>query len=84
MSRLRKRGWGPWKSEWYSICSTHYYYIDTCHMCTCGRWINTWWHFLGHIVYKVSPDFWRYIVNKPWWRKLFKTFQDTDLDYPMD
>jgi len=76
-SRLRKRGWGPWEQQWYSICSIHSYYNKACNMCTCGHWTNTWKRFCGHIVYTVSPNLWRYFVNKKWWQKLFKDGLDS-------
>lgn len=69
INRLRTKGFGPFKKEWYSICSSHFIYDEHCIRCTRGEWINVWRHFFGSKVYKYFPDFWRWWVNKYWARK---------------
>ena len=60
------RGWGPWRRDWYSICSAHQNGgpDDECSRCRAGLWRNRWMHALGHVVYKLSPRLWRWWVNR--------------------
>lgn len=65
-SRADTRGWGPWRQDWYSICSAHQHGgpEDDCRLCRAGKWRNRWRHFLGHCVYKISPRLWRWWANR--------------------
>jgi hypothetical protein len=56
-------GWGPWKKEWYSICSAHHDVKPNCPRCMVGGYRNVWKTKFGHLVFKVSPRFWRWWVN---------------------
>lgn len=40
--KLREKGWFFWKQRWYSICSAHLEYDDTCPRCKVGYWHYTW------------------------------------------
>jgi hypothetical protein len=64
--RLAVRGWGPWRQEWYSICSAHQNGgpDDECQLCRAGLWRNCWRQFFGHIVYKRWPRLWRWWANR--------------------
>lgn len=55
-------GFGPWKREWYSICSRHRHRDNTCDLCQVGSWKNIWKHKLCHVFYKCCPKLWI------WWR----------------
>ncbi len=65
-SRLRSRGRGLFRQEWYSICSRHGRYNESCDNCTTGLWINVWRQRLGHEVYKRYPNLWRAWANRRW------------------
>lgn len=62
--RLSARGWGPWRREWYSICSAHSVDADRCPRCAVGVWKNAWAVALGHCVYKAFPRLWRWWANR--------------------
>lgn len=70
---LPSKGWGPFRYEWYSICSGHsknsdgkYYGHDTsCNRCMAGRWTNCWMHEISSFVYDHEPELWRWWVNRP-------------------
>ena len=66
MKRLRSRRWGPFRQEWYSICSGHFYFNPDCPRCQAGEWRNVWRHEIGHFVYTSSPDLWRWWANLSW------------------
>ena len=59
------KGWGPWRYEWYSLCSAHRDSIITCRMCTAGSWENVWRTKMSQFVFAVAPDLWRWWVNRP-------------------
>ena len=67
--RVPTIGWGPWRKEWYSICSGHYLWNEECSICNVGRWVNVWRHAVGHVIYRVAPGVWRWWANreKMWW-----------------
>jgi len=58
-------GWGPWRKDWYSICSAHRNYDSECHLCAAGHYCNKWKLFLWHIVFKISPKLWQWWANQP-------------------
>jgi hypothetical protein len=55
------RGWGPFRSVWVSICSMHFRYDPTCHMCQSGSWRNLTVGFFDRLLFKVSPKAWKYL-----------------------
>lgn len=59
----RKRGFGPWRQNWVSICSLHQIYRSDCELCQCGHWSNHWKWFFAHILFTISPNTWRKIAN---------------------
>jgi hypothetical protein len=63
------RGWGPWRKDWYSVCSKHRVTQDDCGMCNAGHWVNNWVHLAGGFVFKVSPRLWRWWVNRLFLKK---------------
>lgn len=58
-------GWGPFRYQWYSICSGHYNFDADCDRCIAGSWSNCWAHKVGHFVYENEPEVWRWWVNRP-------------------
>lgn len=65
------KGWGPWRYEWYSICSMHWQNIDSCGMCNAGAWQNAWRVKFGQIVFALAPDLWRWWANRPAGKEAF-------------
>ena len=55
---LKSKGWGPWKYEWYSICSMHYPDNESCGLCQAGSWVNCYKHIIINYIYKREPDLW--------------------------
>lgn len=60
--RSEKRGLFWW--DWYSICSKHREYRETCRLCTTGQWKNRMRLRLGHVVYVICPWLWRKWANR--------------------
>ena len=58
-------GWGPFKYEWFSICSMHRDFSETCAACGKGQWINCWAHAIDAVFYTVTPWLWRWWNNRP-------------------
>lgn len=56
-------GWGPFRSNWVSICSAHFNHDPNCRTCQAGSWRNVSWAFVDHCLFKVSPRAWRYLHN---------------------
>jgi hypothetical protein len=65
MKRLRSRGRGLFRQEFYSICSMHSKPQDDCDCCNAGSWRNVYATMLSHTFYKVSPFLWRWWANRP-------------------
>jgi hypothetical protein len=64
---VRSRFWGPFREEWYSICSIHMInYRENCRMCRAGRWSNVIVRKIGHWFYKHCPRLWRVWANRRW------------------
>lgn len=61
---LKTRRWGPFRQEWYSICSAHRSHDPECPRCQSGRWINIYKAAGSSILYKVSPRLWRIWANR--------------------
>lgn len=61
---LKYRKKGIFKEVWFSICSMHYHHDQTCDLCNSGRWVNVIRYKLSSLVYKISPKFWRWWVNR--------------------
>lgn len=58
------RGWGPWRAEWYSICSAHQRYDKGCERCEAGSWVNTWGLAVSHFVFRYWPRLWLWWANR--------------------
>lgn len=77
LSMVRSRGWGPWRCDWYSICSRHGRWRSDCPLCQSGQWVNRWARVGGGIVCRVCPRFLVWWVNRPnsktrrWLRSVF-------------
>jgi hypothetical protein len=41
--KIGTKGWGPWRYDWYSICSAPYGHDKFCIRCQAGSWHNVWW-----------------------------------------
>jgi hypothetical protein len=69
---LPSKGWGPFRYEWYSICSghgrnkdgNHYGYDTDCLRCMAGRWINCWRHEMGSWVHNNHYPLWFWWSNR--------------------
>jgi len=61
--KLRSRRFGPFKQEWYSICSKHMVYDKNCNMCNAGVWCNVWKNNLSKFIFKYFPKFWHWIIS---------------------
>jgi len=76
-NQLPTFGWGPFRYEWYSICSGHstntdgnYYFFDVdCPRCVCGRWINCWLHVVGSLVHDHAYTIWYWGANRKWHKR---------------
>lgn len=54
-----------WKQRWFSICSMHYKYKEDCHICNTGGWTNVWQWKIGSLIYKLTPNLWKWWMNRP-------------------
>jgi hypothetical protein len=63
-TKLRTKGWGPFRYDWFHICSAHQGYDAECGLCQIGGWMNHWKWWLGHILYKLFPDVWKWLANR--------------------
>jgi hypothetical protein len=61
---VKTRGRGLFVQDWYSICSAHYIYDETCHNCNTGEWYNRWIAYTNKFVFWLSPSFWCWWVNR--------------------
>lgn len=62
--QLKTRYWGPFRQDWYSICSKHQSYAENCYLCEVGQWRNRWGRKFGNLVYQISPRLWRWWANR--------------------
>ena len=65
VTRERKRPEPPivvW--EWYSLCSAHSKYEQTCHNCNAGRWISEDAREFDNWLWTYSPRIWRKWANR--------------------
>jgi len=67
---LKTRGFGPWRYEWYSICSKHYHHKDTCNLCQAGSWVNVYEHAITSYICKADYPLWLWWVNDSKYPKL--------------
>ena len=58
--------------KWFSICSIHREYNESCNLCSIGSWVFMPVYYVEHIVYKYVPFVWRYFANTPRAQKNFK------------
>jgi hypothetical protein len=63
--RLRTRFWGPFKQEWFSICSNHSCYDAMCPRCQAGQWINVVVRMIDNFVYVRHYKIWFWWHNRP-------------------
>jgi hypothetical protein len=61
----KAKGFGPWRRDWYSICSRHGQHREDCRLCAVGEWRNRWITWAGNIVYILAPCVWKRWVNRP-------------------
>lgn len=57
------KGWGPFRYDWYSICSAHQQIDLNCKRCQCGTWINNWKHSINYYLFEKELNFWRWWTN---------------------
>lgn len=70
MKKLKSKGWGPWKYEWYSICSAHFVAKQSCNNCNRGNWVNVYEHAVISYICKVNYPLWYWWVNNSKYPKL--------------
>lgn len=64
MDKYRTRNKGIKKEIWFSICSKHYIYEDSCNLCRTGFWKNAIKYKTESFIYYLFPRLWRWWVNK--------------------
>lgn len=57
------KGWGPWRYDWYTICSKAY--NPDCKTCKVGRWVNKWWKACDSYIYHKHYRWWFWWHNGP-------------------
>jgi hypothetical protein len=62
-------GRGPWKADWYSICSAHSPRLGdrdrSCRLCMTGHYVNRWRHGLERLAYRHAYPLWHWWANRP-------------------
>lgn len=61
--------------EWYSFCSKHAEYQESCGACNAGRWINESETEFNNWLWTYSPRIWRKWANRDnisGWREWFR------------
>jgi hypothetical protein len=61
--KILSRGWGPFVKDWWSTCSAHQEYNESCDVCQCGFWYNRLTMKFSQFVFNVMPTLWRWWVN---------------------
>jgi hypothetical protein len=61
----KSKGFGPWRQDWYSICSRHRWHMEGCRLCAVGQWRNRWAHIAGSVLFKLAPGIWIWWANRP-------------------
>lgn len=66
MRTLPSRRWGPFRQEWYSICSAGHDEgpNGNCDRCRAGMWHNVVAQRIGHAIYVRWPSVWRWWANR--------------------
>ena len=62
---LKTKGWGPWKYEWYSVCSAHQNPHDNCVCCQAGDWQNSYKQYIISYIYERNYNIWFKWANDP-------------------
>lgn len=62
---LRSRGEGDGREEWYSICSRHPTFDESCSLCQTGRWVNVLEAEADRVLFNANPEEWRRLANMP-------------------
>lgn len=62
---LDNRRWGPFRQEYYSICSRHKHRDKECKACAAGEWRNRLVHRMDNIIYSNCRILWRWWHNRP-------------------
>ncbi|RYD63967.1 MAG: hypothetical protein EOP83_10910 [Verrucomicrobiaceae bacterium] len=76
-------GWGPWRSDWISICSSHYYHKHDCSRCRSGTWRNVTVGAIDHAIYVTYKPLWLYLHNDVA-RMVRKLRSDKNQGFPLD
>lgn len=58
---MENKGWGPWKQEWYSICSANQICQKDCKLCRLGSYQFVWRLFFLEKAYKLKLLIKRYM-----------------------
>lgn len=62
---LPTRGWGPWRADFYSVCSRHHHSRDDCPQCNAGQWSNRIVHRIDGRIYRYARRLWLWWHNRP-------------------
>jgi hypothetical protein len=62
---MKSKGFGPFRREWYSICSAHRNDDPGCKMCQTGRWVNVWRLWCSQVIYRMHKPTWIWWANRP-------------------
>lgn len=61
---MKTKGWGPFRFDWYSFCSSHQEYKENCKCCNAGHWTNHWKHLISSFICKKNYKLWYWWVNR--------------------
>lgn len=61
---MRTRGKYLKKEIWFSFCSRHSVYDETCNICNSGNWRNAIKYKVSSFIYDSFPSLWRWWVNR--------------------
>jgi hypothetical protein len=62
---IRSRYWGPFKQEWYSICSAHQGFDPSCPRCQAGHWRSVVVQAIDSTVHRFAYPVWFWWHNRP-------------------
>jgi len=76
---MKSRYWGPFRQEWYSICSAHMSQpTEGCDLCATGMWHNVLLTRIGSYFHNNHYKLWFWWANRRYFNKsrrfLEKTF----------
>lgn len=61
---MKTKGKYFWKKTWYSFCSRHREYDDTCDICKSGTWENNWLLAIDSYIHDHCYKLWYWKKNR--------------------